>query len=85
MTGTGTLQPLCVKKEWLWHSHQDINNTYEDLAVKSEIMVKYEINIYSDRTSTVEVVEEMSNEEWFKRKLAGTLQGHWSLCPQFDK
>jgi len=85
MTGTGTLQPMCVKTEWLWHSHIDTKNLYVDCSVKAEVMVKYEICIYSDRTSTIEVVEEMSNEEWFKQKLAGTLQGHWSLCPQFDR
>lgn len=85
--GTGTLQPLCVKKEWLWHAHTDPTNGNITgiLLAKPEVMVKYEICIYSDRTSTINVIEEISSVEWFKRKLDGTLHGHWSLCPEIDK
>ena len=86
-TGTGTLQPKCVKTEWLWHSHTDPTEELIDGVTywKPPVMVKYEICIYSDRSCTIDVVDEISDKEWFKRKLAGTLHGHWSLVPELDK
>ncbi len=87
LTGTGTLQPKCVKTEWLWHSHTDLTEEVVDCVThwKPPVMVKYEINIYADRSCTINVVEEISDKEWFKRKLEGTLHGHWSLCPEINK
>lgn len=85
--GTGILQPKCVKTEWLWHSHTDLTEEVIDCVThwKPPVMVKYEINIYADRSCIINVIEEISDKEWFKRKLEGTLHGHWSLYPEIDK
>lgn len=85
---TGILKPLMVKREYLWHSHTDdteevINNMKH---AKPHVFVQYKIEIYADRTCTIEPCETvLSQADWFKRKLAGTIEGDWSFNPDHNR